>query len=325
MKARIGKLALVAAVAVLGALPPAAEARELKLGHSMTEEQAQHKGMVKLAELVKQMSGGDLTIRIFPNGQLGSEREQAEQLVTGALDMAKINGSLAESFEPAYKVMGIPFLFRDEAHMKAFMRSDIAWDLMQSSKGKGFVGLSLLDAGSRSFYAKKPILKPSDLDGLKMRVPESPTMMSMVKLFGGQPTPMSWSEIYTGLQQGIIDGAENSVSSIVEMRHAEIAKHYSYDQHTMTPDVILISEDTWDTLTPKQQGILREAAKQALEAQIGFWEQGEAANIEKAKAMGVVFHEVDKAPFREKTRPILDAALKDPTLGGFVRRIQALK
>ena len=321
---RLSLMALSLSVALCGFISNV-EARELKLGHNMTETHAQHKGMMLFADLLKEKSGGKLTLKVFPNGQLGSERDQAEQVITGALDMAKINGSLAEAFEPNLGVMSIPFLFRNEEHMKNFMLSDVAKELIESSRGKGFIGLTLYDAGSRSFYAKKPILKPEDLNGLKMRVPESKMMMNMVSLLGGQPTPMSWSEIYTGLQQGVIDGAENSVSSIVEMRHAEICKHYSKNEHTMTPDIVFISEATWGSLSADEQKWVREASRESLVAQIKFWEEGESANVEKAKQMGVTFHEVDKAPFREKTKPIIEEIMKNPVLGGFVTKIQNIK
>lgn len=301
------------------------QARELKLGHNMTEEQAVHKGMLVFADLLKEKSNGTLSVKVFPNGQLGSERDQAEQVITGALDMAKINGSLAESFEPNLAVLSVPFLFRDEEHMKNFMRSPVARELLESSRGKGFIGLTMYDAGSRSFYAKKPILKPEDLTGLKMRVPESKMMMNMVSLLGGQPTPMSWSEIYTGLQQGIIDGAENSVSSIVEMRHAEISNHYSKDEHTMTPDIVFISEDVWDSLSAQEQAWVREAVEISLEEQITLWEAGEKANVEKARKMGVTFHDVDKAAFREKTQPIIEEMMKNPVLADFLAKINKIQ
>ncbi|WP_319531660.1 TRAP transporter substrate-binding protein [uncultured Cohaesibacter sp.] len=302
----------------------AAEARNLTLGHAMSTDNAQHQGMQIFADLVKEKSNGDLTVQIFPNAQLGSERDQAEQVITGALDMAKINGSLAESFEPTLKVMGLPFLFSDADHQRAFMHSDVAWDLMQESKGKGFIGLSLLDAGARSFYGHKPFYTPADLKGLKIRVPESKTSMRMIELLGGNATPMPWTEIYTGLQQGIMDAAENSISSLVEARHAEVAKHFSKDEHTMTPDIILISEATWNSLNADEQKILRDASLEALDKEIELWAANEAANVKKAEEIDVKFYDVDKQAFRDAVKPMIDEALNDPKLGDYVRRIQEL-
>nr|WP_319485550.1 TRAP transporter substrate-binding protein [uncultured Cohaesibacter sp.] len=319
----MNKLILAFVASSLVALT-SAQARNLTLGHAMSTDNAQHQGMQVFADLVKEKSNGELTVQIFPNAQLGSERDQAEQVINGALDMAKINGSLAESFEPTLKVMGLPFLFRDTDHQRAFMRSDVAWDLMQESKGKGFIGLSLLDSGARSFYGHKPFHTPADLKGLKIRVPESQTSMRMIELLGGNATPMPWTEIYTGLQQGIMDAAENSISSLVEARHAEVAKHFSKDEHTMTPDIILISEATWTSLSEAEQGVLRDASLEALDKEIELWASNEAANVEKAKEIGVQFYDVDKAAFREAVKPMIDDALNDPKLGDYVRRIQDL-
>ena len=305
-------------------LAPSVNAKTLKLGHAMSLESAAHKGMVIMADKVKEKSNGKLKIKIFPNGQLGSERDQAEQVVTGAIDMAKINGGLAESFEPTFKVNALPFLFRDVPHMRKFMKSDVAEEMLGSSKGKGFIGLTFYDSGTRSFYAKKPINSPADLTGMKVRVPGSPTMIEMVNLLGGKATPVPFNEVYTALQQGVIDGAENNISSLVEMKHSEVAKFYSMDQHLMTPDVIIISERAWGKLNADEQKILKEAAAESLEEQIKIWDATDNMNKEKGIKSGVTFVEVDKAPFRAAVKPMIDAAKKDSKLAYFINKIEAL-
>ncbi len=314
-------LSLIAASVLFSA---GANAKVLRLGHAMSLENAAHKGMVIFADKVKEKSNGELTVRIFPNAQLGSERDQAEQVVMGALDMAKINGSLAESFEPTFKTISIPFLFKSTEHMRTFMKSDTAEEMLQSSKGKGFVGLTFYDSGSRSFYSRKPFKTPEDLNGLKIRVPESPTMMKMINLLGARATPIPFNEVYTGLQQGVIDAAENNVPSLVEMRHSEVAKFYSMDQHTMAPDLIIISEATWARLKESERKIVKEAALESLDEQIKIWDESEQANIKKAKDLGITFVEVDKDKFREKVKPMLDEALNDKKLAPFVKNIQAM-
>lgn len=305
-------------------LAPSAYAAQLNLGHAMSLESAAHKGMVIMAEKVKAKSNGELTIKIFPNAQLGSERDQAEQVVTGAIDMAKINGGLAESFEPTFKVNALPFLFRDVPHMRTFMKSDVAEQMLKSSAGKGFIGLTFYDSGTRSFYAKKAINSPADLKGMKIRVPESPTMMAMINHLGGKATPIPFTEVYTGLQQGVIDGAENNISSLVEMRHSEVAKVYSMDQHLMTPDVIIISEAAWAKLKPAEQKILKEAAAESLDEQIKIWDATDNMNKEKAIKQGVTFVEVDKAAFRAAVKPMIDEAKKDANLASYIQKIEAL-
>jgi len=305
-------------------LAPSVYAKTLKLGHAMSLESAAHKGMVILAEKVKEKSNGDLKIKIFPNGQLGSERDQAEQVVTGAIDMAKINGGLAESFEPTFKVNALPFLFRDVPHMRKFMQSDVAEEMLGSSKGKGFIGLTFYDSGTRSFYAKKAINSPADLAGMKVRVPGSPTMIEMVNLLGGKATPVPFNEVYTALQQGVIDGAENNISSLVEMKHSEVAKFYSMDQHLMTPDVIIISERAWGKLSADEQKILKEAAAESLVEQIKIWDETDNANKAKGIEAGVTFVEVDKAPFRAAVKPMIEEAKKDAKLASYIEKIEAL-
>ncbi|NLS13763.1 TRAP transporter substrate-binding protein [Vibrio sp. SM6] len=299
-------------------------AKTLTLGHAMNIESAAHAGMTIFAEKVKQKSNGEMDVRIFPNGMLGSERDQAEQVVTGAIDMAKINGSLAESFEPSYSVISIPFLFRDASHMHQFIRSEAAEKLLNASKGKGFIGVTLYDSGSRSFYSSKPIKTPDDLAGLKVRVPESPTMMEMVRLLGAKATPVPFTEVYTALQQGVIDAAENNISSLVEMKHSEVAKYYSLDQHMITPDLIMISESTWGSLTPAQQKIVKEAALESMEEEIKIWAEIDNRNMEVAKKSGVEFIEVDKKLFADKVKPMLAGAKQDPNLRYYIDAIEGM-
>lgn len=300
------------------------QAKTLTLGHAMNLESAAHKGMEIFAAKVKEKSGGDLDVRIFANGMLGSERDQAEQVVTGAIDMAKINGSLAESFEPTFKAVSIPFLFRSSEHMHDFIRSEAAEKMLQSSQGKGFLGLTFYDSGSRSFYSSKPIHSPDDLAGLKIRVPESPTMIEMIRLLGAKATPVPFTEVYTALQQGVIDAAENNISSLVEMKHMEVAKFYAMDQHMITPDLIMISETTWNGLSPEHQKIVKEAANESMEEEIKIWAEIDSANMKKAKQANVEFIEVDKSKFRERVAPMITQAKSDPVLGYYINAIEAL-
>ncbi|CAH0525730.1 TRAP transporter substrate-binding protein [Vibrio hippocampi] len=312
----------LAAASILFAL--GANAKTLTLGHAMNLESAAHKGMVIFAEKVEEKSKGELKVKIFANGMLGSERDQAEQVVTGAIDMAKINGSLAESFEPTFKAVSIPFLFRSAEHMHDFIRSDAAEKMLKSSAGKGFLGLTFYDSGSRSFYSSKPINSPDDLAGLKIRVPESPTMIEMVRLLGAKATPVPFTEVYTALQQGVIDAAENNISSLVEMKHMEVAKFYAMDQHMITPDLIMISETTWNGLSADQQKLVKEAALESMEEEIKIWAEIDNMNMKKAKQNGVEFIEVDKSKFREKVAPMIADAKADPVLGYYIDEINKL-
>lgn len=325
MKLQKTLLGLTIGSAILAMSLTTAQARELRLAHGMTVDNAQHIGLQAFADEVAKLSNGELTVTIYPNGQLGGERETAEQTVTGALDMCKINGSLAETFEPKYGIMSIPFMFRDYEQAKAFMLSDLPEKyFFHSSKDRGVIGLMLIAAGSRSFYANKAIDKPEDLSGLKMRVPESDMSMRMVRAMGGQPTPVPWSEIYSALQQKIVDGAENSISSFVEQRHCEVNKYYSFDEHTMTPDVVLISDLTWETLSPEEQDIIKKAAKVGTQTSITAWDENDAKNLQKAKDMGIHLSYPDKQPFRDKTKFILDEEMQKDGYKEIIEAIQKL-
>lgn len=216
---------------------PALAKTTLKLSHNQDKSHAVHKAMSYLADKAKAYSDGELNIRIYPNATLGNERESLELMNSGALQMVKVNAASLESFAPEYSVFSLPFLFRDRDHYYNVLKSDLGKRILASSESKGFVGLTWYDGGARSFYAGKPITQPDDLAGMKIRVQQSPSAIAMVKALGGVPTPMAQGELYTALQQGVVDGGENNPVVYADMRHAEVAKFYSRDEHTMVPDV----------------------------------------------------------------------------------------
>lgn len=325
MKNSFFKSCLCVAISAVLATSFATQARELRLGHGMPEDNAQNIGLQAFADEVSRLSNGELTVTIYPNGQLGSEREMAEQTVTGALDICKISGMLAETFAPRYGIMSIPYLFRDYEHVKKFIRSDLPEKYFaNASKDRGVIGLFLISAGTRSFYASKPIKHPDDLKGLKMRVPESEMAMRMVSAMGGQPTPVPWSEIYSALQSKIVDGAENSISAYVEQRHCEVNKYFNFDEHTMTPDVVFISDLTWETLNDEEKEIIKKASRVGIEKEIENWDKKDAENLQKAKDMGLNLVEVDKQAFRDKTASILDDERKKEGYSEIIDAILAL-
>lgn len=253
-----------------------------------------------------------MIVRIYPSSQMGNARETMELLQNGALDMTKGSASDLESFDNIYAIYNLPFLFKDQNHFNNVVFGEVGKDIMESTKEKGFFALSAYVAGTRSFYAKKPITKPEDLKGLKVRVQPSPTTIKMVELMGGSPTPISFGEVYTAMQQGVVDGAENNVPSWVQTRHIEIAKVFSEDEHASIPDFLVISTKTWNKLTPEQQQILRQAAKNSEAYQQKLWDKIDADTRAQAKAMGGEIIKVDKAPFRAAVQPLFDDFKKDP-------------
>ena len=187
---------------------------------------------------------------IYPSGQLGAERELIELLQIGSLAMTKVSTAPLESFVPEMKIFGIPYVFRDAEHRWKVLNGSIGKQLLLAGEPFFLRGMCYYDAGSRSFYSMdKPIKSPADLEGLKIRVMKSITAVNMVQALGGSPTPIPWGELYTALQQGVVDGAENNPPSFFFSRHYEVCKYYSLDEHTAVPDILLMSTVIWYRLT----------------------------------------------------------------------------
>ncbi|WP_117235582.1 TRAP transporter substrate-binding protein [Vibrio maerlii] len=303
----------------------ASAATTLKLSHNQDRNHPVHKSMQYMADQVKEYTDGEVRIRIYPNGQLGTQRESMELLQNGALHIAKSNASEMESFEPAYGAFNIPYIFRDRDHYYRAMTGEVGEKILAASYDKGFVGLTYYDAGSRSFYANKEITSPEDLKGLKIRVQPSPTAVEMIKLMGGAPTPLSYGELYTALQQGVVDGAENNPTALTNSRHGEVSKVFSQDEHTMIPDVLVISSKVWDDLGDEYQQALKKAAKESMMYHKDLWTEMTDKAVEKAqKSMDVKFVAVEKQPFVDAVKPMHDAALENPAIAEYVRGIDAL-
>lgn len=279
----------------------------LKLSHNQDKSHAVHKAMSYFADKTKEYTHGSVVIRIYPNATLGNERESLELMSSGALHMVKVNAASLESFAPAYGLYNLPFLFRDRDHFYRVLESDIGKQILASSKEKGFVGLTYYDGGARSFYANKPVTKPEELAGMKIRVQSSPSAIAMMKALGGIPTPMAQGELYTALQQGVVDGGENNLVVYSDMRHAEVAKIYSRDEHTMVPDVLIVSTKALEKLTPEERAAMQKAADESMqEMKNVIWPAAEKEAMEKIKAMKAQIVEVDKAAFQERVKPLFE-------------------
>ena len=279
-----------------------------------------------MAERLAEKSDGSLTIRIYPSNQLGSERECVELLQIGSLGMTKVSAAVMSSFSPDFQVLSFPYLFRDKAHFFKVQDSKLGKDLLLQSEKFWLRGLCYYDAGSRSFYtSKKQIKTPEDLKGLKIRVMQSPVAIEMVKAMGGSPTPMASGEIYTAIQQGVVDGAENNPPSYYFSRHYEVAKYYTIDEHASIPDVLLISTHVWNKLSEQEQKWLQEAVDESVVYQRKLWAESEKFSMEKAEAEGAVIYYPDKAPFVESVQPLYKTLTKDKRIKELVDRIKAIK
>lgn len=316
----------LAAVLSLGLAVSASAKTTLKLNHNNDKTHPVHISMQKMADEVKELTNGEVVIRVYPNSQLGTQRESIELLQAGSLDMAKSNASEMESFEPSYGAFNIPYLFHNVDHYYAALKDpDVGQKILDASKGKGFLGLTYYDGGARSFYANKVIKTPEDLKGLKVRVQPSPSAVRMMELLGGSATPLAYGELYTALQQKVVDAAENNETALTLARHGEVSKIFSQDEHTMIPDVLLISEKTWAKLTPEQQQAVKKAADNSMMSHKDLWAKMIAEEKEKAKAqMGVEFVTVEKQPFIDATKPMKDEAKANPVIGSLVEKIDSL-
>jgi tripartite ATP-independent transporter DctP family solute receptor len=280
--------------------------------------------MEYLGERLDYYSDGTMSVVIYPSSQLGTEREMVELLQIGSLAMTKVSASPLEGFAPEMKIFSIPYIFRDNEHFWRVLNSDLGDELLSGVEDFRLKGLGYYDAGSRSFYTNdKPIETPSDLNGLKIRVLNSPTAVATVRALGGAATPVAWGELYTALQQGVVDGAENNPPSYYLSRHYEIARYYSLDEHTSVPDVMLASLPVWESLNEQQRTWLTKAMEDSVEYQRELWKTSTQASLEKVKAEGVTVITPDKAPFVEAVKPF-HKSFENTPIGDLITQIKAM-
>ena len=300
--------------------------RRIKIAHGLDQSHPVHKAMLYLAKVAAEKSGGKLQITVYPNQQLGTERECLELLQIGSLGMTKVSSSVLEGFAPDFKVFSLPYIFRDEKHKFNFFESDLGKSLLRSTEKFWLRGLCYYDAGSRSFYTKdKPILTPDDLKGLKIRTQESPTSVKLVNALGGSATPIAWGELYTALQQGVVDGAENNPPSFYTSKHYEVCKYYSLDEHTAVPDVLLISTVVWNELSDQEKQWLQEAADESYQYEKKLWRDATLKALEEVQKAGVKIYYPDKSLFEEKVKPLIEEFEEDKEMFDLIQKIKAIK
>lgn len=255
---------------------------------------------------LQELSGGKMKLDIYPSAQLGSENQCIELLQIGSLDMTKVSSAALEGFADPFKVFGIPYLFRSRQQYFRVIDGAVGNRILTSTEPYWFRGLTYFDSGARSFYTlHTPVRTPADLKGLKIRVQKSPIAVEMMRTYGGSATPVDWGELYTALQSNVVDGAENNTPSITTAFHHEVAKYYSVNEHTMCPDVILISLATWKKLTAEEREWLGKAADEAKYYQRRLWAEQEKESLEEMKGKGMEIIYPDKAPFIQAAAPMI--------------------
>jgi len=314
-------------ITLLASCQVVGDKRIIKLGHGLGVTHPVHEAMLFLAKRVEEKSEGKMVVKIYPNQQLGSERELVELLQIGSLGMTKVSSAALEGFAPTMQVFGMPYLFRDDAHQLAVLQGEIGDRLLLAPQKYLLRGLCYYDSGKRSFYTKnKPVETPADLAGLKIRVMESNTASNMIKSLGGSPTPVSYGELYTALQQGIVDGAENNAPSLYTSKHYEVCKYYSIDEHTALPDVMIVSTKVWESLDEQQQQWLQEAADESATYEYKIWAESTEESLREMEKAGVQISYPDKEPFRAAVESMYsDLKVQQPEIYQIVEEIRAVK
>jgi len=279
-----------------------------------------------MGKLLEERSKGRIKINVFHSAQLGQEKDTIEQTRFGVIDMNRINMAPFNNLIPATNVPSLPFIFRSVEHMRKVMDGPIGDNLLKEFEKHDLVGLAFYDSGSRSFYnSKRPINTPADMKGMKIRVQQSDMFVSLVSALGANATPMNFGEVYSGLQTGVIDGAENNWPSYESTKHYEVAKFYSQTEHSLSPEVLVMSKKSFDKLSAEDKALVRAAAKESVAKMRELWDAREKASEAKVKAGGAVVNAVEKQPFIDAMKPVYDKFVTDAKLKEMVAAIQAVK
>lgn len=312
---RINKLLGVAAAvaAVVAFAASSAEAKTtVRISHTQIESHPQHAGWVAMKNYVESKLGDKYDIQIFPNGTLGANEKVLELIKQGVVQFLGVSTANIESFDKTFAVFSVPFLFTSEKAYEGFIsQPEILSALSANAEKDGFRCLGAYTAGTRNFYSKTPIKTVDDLKGKKFRVQAGPTNVAMMNAFGAAATPMAFGEVYSALQQGVIDGAENNELALTQQKHGEVCKYFSYDGHQMCPDMLVVSEKFYKGLPDEDRKVFEEACQEAQKVEFAAWHKSVDEAKEQAKKMGVEFINVDASAFREKVLPLHEQLLKD--------------
>ena len=316
---------LVAAAAA-AALAGAAQATEFRSADTHNaDDYPTVVAVKKMSELLEQKSGGKHKIKVFNKQALGSEKETIDQVKIGALDLTRVNVGPMNAICPLTQIPTLPFRFRSLAHIRKSLDGPVGEEILKSCESAGYVGLAFYDSGARSIYAKKPIKTVADAKGLKIRVQQSDLWVALVSAMGANPSPMPYGEVYTGLKTGLIDAAENNIPSFDTAKHVEAVKIYSKTEHSMAPEILVMSKIVYDKLPAAEQAMVRAAAKESVAFQRQKWDEQEAKSLANVKAQGAEIVEVDKKSFQAVMGPVYDKFMTTPDMKRLVKAAQDTK
>ena len=312
----VGALLTCVGFAVLGQSSNAnaggGSSRAIKVAHGLSVEHPVHKGIEEFGRELERLSGGTLTVDIFPSEQLGKETVCLEKAQQGEIDIVKVSCAPVGNFIPVFKLFSLPYLFRDRDHYWEVLDSQIGSDLLnelstlENGNGSGLVGMTWFDAGSRSFYATRELTGPESLKGLKIRVMEDPIAEATVKALDASAITMSFGELYTSLKQGGVDGAENNPPSFLTSNHFEVCQNYLLDEHARIPDVLVAGQKFWDSLNATEKGWVQQASRHASEFQRDLWAEASQKALDELKAADVNILKANISQFQKITQSVVD-------------------
>lgn len=314
----------VVAWAVAALLAPGVHARELRVADTHPGDYPTVLSLQEMGRLLSERSGGRWSVKVFHSRQLGEEQETIEQTHAGAIDMVRVNLTPFNATVPETLAPSLPFLFRSVEHMRRVVDGPIGDDILKAFERHGFIALAYYDSGARSFYnSARAIRSPADMKGLRIRVQQSPLAEAMVEALGAVPVPLAYGQVGIGLKTKVIDGAENNWPSYLTAGHFESARHYSLSEHVMAPEVVVMSKKVWDVLSPADQALIRQAARDSVPFMRHHWGQREKSAKAQATASGVKVNPVDHDAFLAAMAPVYDRFVTDSRVKDLVRRIQA--
>src|SRR5262245_16846153 len=324
---RFARGSLLAAMGAVLALSSPVAAREFRVADIQEENYPTVQALRYMDQLVTQRTNGRHRIRVFHSRQLGEEGQTIEQTRVGAIDMNRINVGPMGNIAPVLNVLALPFLFRSVDHLYKVVDGPIGDEILGAIESSGLIGLTFYDSGARSIYTTtRPVQVIGDLGGLRLRVQQSDLMDRMIKSLGAEPVGLAYGQVLTALQTKLIDGAENNWPSFVSAGHYKVARYYAVTQHTMSPEVLIMSLRAWADLSAEDRMIFREAAKQSSQYMREQWLDWERRSQRQAIESGVtVVSNVNRKPFEDATKPLRDSMRADPRFRSLIERIEAVR
>ena len=326
-RAELSRTGVIFVALLLAICATGAAAREFRAADTQAEDYPTVQALRYMGALIAERTGGRHEIKVFHSRQLGEEKETIEQTRAGAIDLNRTNVALIGNFVPAMNVLAMPFLFRSIEHMQKVLDGPIGNEILGSFEPYGFVGLAFYDSGARSIYTGvRPVKSVADLKGLRIRVQQSELMSEMVRLLGAEPVELPYGQVLTGLATHLIDGAENNWPSFVTTDHYKHAGYYTLTEHTMSPEVLVISLKAWKSLSADDQQIFREAALRSSQFMREKWRDLEDQSRARAEAAGVfIVKDIDRKPFEDAMAAIYAKAAKDPAAAALIERIRKVE